>query len=269
VEDGKMEDAIDKYTQILKLGEVTAMLYAKRADLLLKLKRPNACIADCTAAIQINPDSAKAYRLRGKAHRKLGHWEQSHKDLAIGQTIDFDDDLVDVQKLVDAKWKKIAERQNRTRLRDERIAKKKKEADYRSRKAAAQKAYEEAKANAADMGGFPGMPGGMGMPPGMDPNMMAGLAQDPELLAAMQDPKIAAALQEIMSNPSSVGKYQDDPDVMALVQKLMGKMGGMGMDLDEMMSGTGAGGPPPPKEKPWTGPTVEEVDEATGVEEID
>merc|ERR1711972_428067 len=110
IEDGKLEDALAKYTEILKLGDVTAMLYAKRADLLLKLKRPNACIADTTAAIEINPDSAKAYRIRGKAHRKLGHWEEAHKDLSTAQSIDFDDDVVDMQKFVDAKWKKIAEK---------------------------------------------------------------------------------------------------------------------------------------------------------------
>merc|ERR1719492_693881 len=103
------------------------MMYAKRAELLLKLKRPMACIADCTAAIAVNPDSGKAYRTRGKAHRKLGHWEDAHKDLSVGQKLDFDDDTVDMQKLVDEKWKKISERQTRIRIREERIAKKKKE----------------------------------------------------------------------------------------------------------------------------------------------
>jgi suppressor of tumorigenicity protein 13 len=281
VEDGKLADAIEKYTQIMKLGEVTAMLFAKRADLLLKMKRPNACINDCSAAIKINPDSAKAYRLKGKAHRKLGQWEDAHKDLAEGQKLDFDDDLVEVQKFVDAKWKKIAEKQNKKRLRDERIAKKKREADIKAKKTAAQKAYDEAKsAEAAGgfPGGFPGM-GGMGgmggmpgMPAGLDPSMMGALLQDPELLAALQNPKIATAMQEIMSNPANMAKYQDDPDVMELVQKLMGKMGGMGFNPEEMMAGMGgmgggaggAGGAPPSG-----GPTVEEVDENTGVDDID
>ena len=35
----------------------------------VKLQKPNAAIRDCDKAIQINPDSAQAYRQRGKAHR--------------------------------------------------------------------------------------------------------------------------------------------------------------------------------------------------------
>jgi len=160
IEDGDLAKALEKYTEAFKIGNVSAMMYAKRAELLLKLKRPNACIADCTAAIAVNPDSAKAYRTRGKAHRKLGHWKEAHEDIALGQKLDYDDDLVDIQKFVDDKWKKIAERETRRRLRDERIAKKKKEADMKRRKEEAKKAYEEAKAaESASGGGFPGFPG--------------------------------------------------------------------------------------------------------------
>merc|ERR1719188_2919510 len=107
------------------------MMYTKRADLLLKLKRPRACISDCDAALTVNPDSAKAYRLRGKAHRKLGNWAEAHKDLATGQKLDYDDDTVEVQKFVDARWKKIDEKLTKKRLRDERIAKKKRDKEQK------------------------------------------------------------------------------------------------------------------------------------------
>merc|ERR1719433_2240350 len=89
------------------------MMYAKRAELLLKLRRPNACIADCSIAISINPDSGKAHRIRGRAHRSLGHWEEAHRDLALGQKLDYDDETVDVQKLVDEKWRKIMQQRLR------------------------------------------------------------------------------------------------------------------------------------------------------------
>lgn len=46
--------------------------------------RPNAAILDCDAALKINPDSAKALKMRGKAHRMLGQWEAAKKDLADG-----------------------------------------------------------------------------------------------------------------------------------------------------------------------------------------
>merc|ERR1712129_79948 len=100
MEDGDMQKALDEFTKAIKIGNATAMMFAKRADMLLKMKKPCACIADCDAALEVNPDSAKAYRIRGKAHRKLGHWEEAHKDLATAQSLDYDDDIVDVQKFV-------------------------------------------------------------------------------------------------------------------------------------------------------------------------
>jgi hypothetical protein len=36
---------------------------------LLKLQRPLAAIQDCDRAIQLNPDSAPAYKARGRAHQ--------------------------------------------------------------------------------------------------------------------------------------------------------------------------------------------------------
>merc|ERR1711933_304500 len=133
IEDGDLAKAIEKYTEAIKIGNATAMMYAKRADLLLKMKRPCACIKDCDAAIKTNPDSGKAYRMRGKAHRKLGHWEEAHSDLSMGQKLDFDDDTVDVQKFVADKWKKISEKKTRQRIKAEAKAKKEKEKEMKRR----------------------------------------------------------------------------------------------------------------------------------------
>merc|ERR1711972_930586 len=119
LEDGDKQKALDKLTEAFAIGNVTAMMYAKRADILLKMKRPNACIVDCTSALEINPDSGKAFRTRGKAHRFLGHWEQAHKDPAMAQKLDFDDDTADIQKFVAGRWKKIEERQTRIRIKTE------------------------------------------------------------------------------------------------------------------------------------------------------
>lgn len=52
-----------------KLLSVSAMLYAKRASILLKQKRVKAAIRDCDEALKHNPDSATAYKFRGRAHR--------------------------------------------------------------------------------------------------------------------------------------------------------------------------------------------------------
>lgn len=37
----------------------------------LKLNKPNACIKDCTRALELNCDSAAAYKFRGRAYRYI------------------------------------------------------------------------------------------------------------------------------------------------------------------------------------------------------
>ena len=63
------------------------------------------------------------------------------------------------------------------------------------------------------------------MPAGMEQIM-----QDPEVMAAMSNPKVMAALQQCMGNPMAMMQYMNDPDVGPVLQKVMGKMmGGGGM----------------------------------------
>jgi tetratricopeptide (TPR) repeat protein len=78
----------------------SALLYAKRAECFLKLKRPNAAIKDADAALAFNPDSAKALKARGTAHRLLGGWEAAAADLGAAQSIDFSEEVVAPLKLV-------------------------------------------------------------------------------------------------------------------------------------------------------------------------
>ncbi|XP_047488440.1 piggyBac transposable element-derived protein 4-like isoform X2 [Penaeus chinensis] len=67
--DGDFQKAVDCFTEAIKLNPGSAMLYAKRANILLKQSRVNAAIRDCDEAIKLNPDSAAAYKFRGRAHR--------------------------------------------------------------------------------------------------------------------------------------------------------------------------------------------------------
>lgn len=69
------------------------MPYAKRGQTYLKLQKPNACIRDCSQAIKINPNSAIAFKFRGRAHRLLGHWEEAASDLWSAARIDFDEQV--------------------------------------------------------------------------------------------------------------------------------------------------------------------------------
>ena len=105
---------------------------------------------------------------------------------------------------------------------------------------------------------------GGGMPGGIDPSMMAGLMNDPEIMAAMSNPKVMAAMQQCMGNPMAMMQYMDDPEVGPVLQKLMGKMmGGGGMP--------GMGGGMPDAGASSGGPSVEEVpdDTPSGIEEVD
>uniref|UniRef100_A0A1I7XKN1 TPR_REGION domain-containing protein n=1 Tax=Heterorhabditis bacteriophora TaxID=37862 RepID=A0A1I7XKN1_HETBA len=85
------DEAIAHYTTAIQHNPRSAMLFAKRASVLLKLKKPVAAIRDCDKAISINPDSSQGYKFRGRAHRLLGKWVEAHNDLAMACKLDYDD----------------------------------------------------------------------------------------------------------------------------------------------------------------------------------
>ncbi|PHJ23903.1 hsp70 interacting protein hip [Cystoisospora suis] len=289
-EANNFELALEKYTAALQLGNPTALLYTRRADVLLKLDRPVACTRDCDQALALNPDNARAYKIRGKANRLLGKWREAHRDLDMGQKLDYDDALWDMQKLVDEKYKKIEEHERKLERRREEKERARREKEARRRRAAAQRAYDEQKKReSADTGSFPGgypggfpsfgmgggfpggaygnpaaggMPGccGAGMPGGSGAGMpggcgsgvhgsraggihgggipggaggmpggmgnLLGALNDPELKKLFENPKMMAAFQDIMSNPSAMSKYASDPEVMAAMGNLTSKFGG-------------------------------------------
>jgi len=107
VEDGDMAKAVAKLSEAMELGGVSAMMVAKRAELLLKQKRYRAAIADAGLALKLNPDSGKAYRVRGKARRFIGEYEGSAADLSQAQKIDYDDGVADVHSYVHKRWAKL------------------------------------------------------------------------------------------------------------------------------------------------------------------
>lgn len=223
--------AVDKYTEAICAAQPSALTYAGRAECLFKSERPCAAIRDCDEAIKLNPDSAKALRVRGRSHRAVGDWELARKDLSAAQSIDFDDTAMTDLKFVTEKVSEIEAEKVKLRLAEEE-KKKKKIAEIK-------KAQEEAKAEAAreqaeratssSSSGVPGgMPGGMpGMPPGM-----GDVFSDPEIMAGLQNPKIMAAFQGMMSgggmDMSKIQGLMSDPETAGIMQKLMGKMGGMG-----------------------------------------
>lgn len=197
IEDGDRAKALDFLNQAIALGGVTAMLMTKRADILLKLKRPLAAVKDCDIALSLNPDSGKAFRIRGLAYRHLQRWEKAHADLAAAQRIDFDDATEEVHKLVDQKYEAMKKARARSPSPPRRTP------------------------QAAPEMSFP-MGGGAG-------NIFADLLSDPELASAMTNPRVMQAMQEMMSNPAALLQYQSDPEVGPVLMKLMAKFGAGGM----------------------------------------
>ena len=239
--DGRFEDAIDAYTDVIR-AMPGALVYAKRAEAFVRLRKCVAAIRDCDAALAINPDSAKALKTRGAANRFLGNWERAHADLSSGQAIDFDETSAEIAKVVAERHKAI----HAARLKKEAARRDAEKAERERRAEAARKAREEAAAAASagsagggfPGGGFPGMGGMGGGMPNIPPELLSKLMSDPELIAAMQNPRVMAALQECMGNPAAFAKYQSDPEIQTLITKLSGLMGGGG----GFGGGGGAGG---------------------------
>ena len=190
LEDGDRVKALVFFNEAVTMGGATAMLVTKRAELLLKLKRPTAAIKDCDFALSLNPDSGKAYRVRGTAYRYLHEWSKAHADLSDAQRIDFDESTEEVKRFVDEQFRKLPKQ----------------------------------KINAPAKSPSPRVPTA-GMPSGME-GMFGELLGDPELMAAMSNPKVMQAVQAMMTNPGALLQYQNDPEVGPVLMKLMSKLGG-------------------------------------------
>ena len=100
-------NALDLYTRAVQAASPSPSLLCKRGTVLLKLKRPTAAALDASAALDANPDSAKAYKLRAKAKRMLGDYDGASADFGQAQRIDFDDSIIDLQAYVSKRAAKI------------------------------------------------------------------------------------------------------------------------------------------------------------------
>lgn len=85
------DKAIQLYTDAINLNPQNSLLYAKRGQIYLLLKKPNACIRDCNRAMELNPDSAAAHKFRGRAQQLLGKFEEAANDLRKACKFDYDE----------------------------------------------------------------------------------------------------------------------------------------------------------------------------------
>lgn len=121
ISEGKLDEAIDYLTEAIMLNPTSAILYATRASVFVKLSKPNAAIRDADAALEINPDSAKGYKARGMARAMLGLWKEAASDLHVASKLDYDEEIGSALRKVEPNAHKIEEHHRKyERLRKER-----------------------------------------------------------------------------------------------------------------------------------------------------
>ncbi|XP_070165987.1 putative protein FAM10A4 [Polyergus mexicanus] len=229
------ERAVQLYTEAIVLNPHAAVLYAKRGHIFLLLNKPNACIRDCDRAIELNPDSAVAYKFRGRAYRLLGQFEKAVIDLRLASKLDFDEQLDEWLREITPNARKIEEhKRKKERLVQEKLDREKQE---RLRRAKARE--ENTRTSQTDPGNS-------------SPGDFYQFLKDPDLLQTFQDPEVAEAFKEISTNPANVLKYQNNPKIMALINRMASKFGGVGGMPGGMpgFPGAGTGHPDPPKSTP-------------------
>lgn len=82
---GDQEGAIKKYTEAYDLctteeNELKASILANRAACYRQLYNPDAVVADCTEAIELSPNYAKAYIRRAQAYENLEKYNEALED---------------------------------------------------------------------------------------------------------------------------------------------------------------------------------------------
>ncbi|XP_076227747.1 putative protein FAM10A4 isoform X1 [Nomia melanderi] len=215
------ERAIELYTKAIELNPQSSMIYAKRGQAFLLMNKPNACIRDCNLALELNPDNAAAHKFRGRAYHLLGKFEEAVSDLRLACKFDFDEQADEWLRKVTPNARKIEEhKRKKERKAEEKLEREKQERLKRARESA--KTQEDSTRSSQskpsdDMGGF------------------YKFLYDNELLEAFKDPEVAEAFNDLSTKPMNILKYQNNPKIMALIDKMAtkfdavgtGRMGGM------------------------------------------
>jgi len=244
--EGNFEKAVELFSEAITVNPHSAILYTKRGQSYIKLNKPNACIKDCTRALELNCDSALAHKWRGRAYRLLGDWESAARDLRQASKIDLDEQTDEWLKEVQPNAYKIEQHKLKQERKKVAMAEKERQERLKKAKEAHQKAAESAATEAPP--GETGPAGGAGAAGagGAGMNEFYKLMQDPEIMAAFQDPEVTAAFQDISANPANIIKYQNNPKVKKLIEKLSTKFssGGMGFPFGGAAGGGFPGGFP-------------------------
>jgi len=95
---GELARALALFTKAVNLYPTSTLILADRAQCYIKFKMPSNAVKDCDRAIAINPDSGKAFRIRGNARYALKQYEKAYEDLCVANRIDYDPEVAELIK---------------------------------------------------------------------------------------------------------------------------------------------------------------------------
>ncbi len=87
------KEAVDAFTKAIQLNPQFAMAYAIRGLSHYFLHNPRQAIKDCNKTIELKPDGAYCYWLRGEAYRQLGNYQQTIEDSTKAIELESDNAL--------------------------------------------------------------------------------------------------------------------------------------------------------------------------------
>lgn len=79
----KFQDAIDKYTEAIKLDGNNAVFYSNRAQAHIKMESYGAAVADCDAALKIDAGFTKAYYRKGVSYMALLNYKEAQNNFKL------------------------------------------------------------------------------------------------------------------------------------------------------------------------------------------
>jgi len=85
-------------------GDCNPMMLANLGNAFLRMKQPKNALYCLDAALEMNPDSAKAHKIYTKAACAMGDWDGALKHAQLALKIDFDDMIYETEKVSGSEW---------------------------------------------------------------------------------------------------------------------------------------------------------------------
>ncbi|XP_033738164.1 small glutamine-rich tetratricopeptide repeat-containing protein alpha-like [Pecten maximus] len=221
----KYSDAVEYYTQAIKLDNKNPVYYCNRAAAYSKINKHDLTIEDCQRALSIDPCYSKAYGRMGIAYTAIDDHESALE--CYRKALDLDPGNQTHQNNLEISEQKLKERATQTGFN----------------------------LGAAGMQGMPGLPG-------MD---LAAMFNNPAMMnmarTFMQDPGLQQMMTNMMSGAQAGGNegglgllqvgqqlaaqvQESHPDLVAQLREQMGRPN------EDNPNDPGQGGNPPPPEPP-------------------